>query len=225
MTIDWHDSAWELLRERGVWWPARSTLIVADVHFGKDAAFRRLGVPLPAGGAASDCLRLTGMVRATRAERLVVLGDLFHSRSGMTDGLRRALLEWRNAVPDLEIDLVRGNHDLNAGDPWPELRIICHDEPWSLGDLQCRHHPADDETPHVCGHLHPAVAIPGAGRRPCFVVGARRMILPAFGDYTGSSSVVAAADETVVAADEGGLIEIPRELCRGGRSAKFGSRA
>ena len=48
-------------------------------------------------------------------------------------------------MPNLEIHLVRGNHDLQPGDPWPELRIHCHPDPWTEFDFDLRHLPVEGE--------------------------------------------------------------------------------
>src|SRR5690349_2361179 len=69
-----------LLPERAVWWPDRKTLVVADVHWGKSAHFRKHGIPMPGGTQDRDSLRLARLIREYGAERLVIAGDLFHSR-------------------------------------------------------------------------------------------------------------------------------------------------
>lgn len=74
----------ELLAERALHWPRARTLFVADVHLGKTAAFRAGGVPLPGGTTAADLARLSAVLAATCAERLVVLGDLLHAAAGRT---------------------------------------------------------------------------------------------------------------------------------------------
>jgi hypothetical protein len=80
--------------DRALSWPARRTLVVADVHFGKDDAFRRAGIALPAGAARTDVARLARLLRRTRSERLVVLGDFFHARR-----TRRHVLRGVRRVP------------------------------------------------------------------------------------------------------------------------------
>ncbi len=104
--------------------------------------------------------------------------------------------------PTLELILIRGNHDHNAGDPPNEWGIACVDEPYSLGPFALAHDP-DRATPSylVAGHLHPAVRLSGRGRQrerlPCFLFGLRRGILPAFGSFTSAADIQPGRDEKV----------------------------
>lgn len=186
-----------LLAERGLFWERASTLIVADVHLGKAAAFRAAAIPMPGGTTTAALERLTSALDRTGAGRLLLLGDFFHARSGRAARTLAAIAEWRERHADLEILLVRGNHDRGAGDPPSEWRFDCRDEPWNEPPFAFRHHPADpaeDSSGYVlAGHLHPAVSLSGPGRQrerlPCFFFGERVGILPAFGDFTGGAAV------------------------------------
>jgi uncharacterized protein len=127
LTIDWAGHQWELLPEKALHWPARRTVIVADVHFGKAAAFRHLGVPVPHGTTAHDLARLGEIVQTTRCERMIILGDLLHARHGRAEDTMQSIGEWRRQHAALDITLVRGNHDLHAGDPPVDWMIACVD--------------------------------------------------------------------------------------------------
>lgn len=210
------EPAW-LLPERALWLPERHTLLVADLHWGKAAAFRAGHLPVPAGTTAADLDRLTAVLAHTGATRLVVLGDLWHSRAGRHTGTLATITAWRARHPALAIDLVRGNHDRHAGDPPPSLDIACHEPPLALGPLQLVHEPAEPPSPgapyEVGGHFHPSVTMTGPGRQrlrlPCFVVGPHRALLPAFGSFTGGGMHqprpgdrhYAIADDEVLAVD------------------------
>lgn len=179
----------ELWPQRALHWPAGGTVFIADPHFGKAAAFRALGLAAP-DGTRDDLRRLDEVLAATRAGRLVVLGDFFHARAGVRPAALEALAEWRAGRPDLAITLVRGNHDLGAGDPPAALRIECVAEPWALGPWACRHQPVSEPGRHtLAGHVHPGLRLrerSGASlRMPCFVCGTDRTLLPAFGSFTG----------------------------------------
>lgn len=190
-----------LLPQRAAWWPAGATLFVADVHLGKAAAFRAAGVPVPGGTTRDNLQRLSAVLHATGAQRLVVLGDWLHARSAHTPSLRQALRAWRAAHASVECVLVRGNHDAHAGDPPAELAITVVDEPWALGPWQCRHAPplssASVAPLALCGHVHPMAVLRGPARErlrlPCFVLTPSALWLPAFGAFTGGHSVSAAS--------------------------------
>ena len=183
----------QLLPARALWLPDHDALLVADLHWGKAAAFRAGGVPVPSGTTAEDLGRLSHALHGTGARQLVVLGDLWHAREGFHPDTLTTIAAWRDRHPALAITLVRGNHDRRAGDPPPALAIACHDPPLALGSLQLVHEPAEPQGPaapyQVAGHLHPSVTLTGPGRErlrlPCFVVGARRALLPAFASFTG----------------------------------------
>ena len=193
-----------LFAERALYWPRERTLFVADVHLGKAAAFRAGGVPLPRGATAADLARLARLCAKTQARRLVVLGDFLHARSGRVPALDAAFLQWRAAHGDVDLVLVRGNHDANAGDPPADWRVTCVGEPHPLPPFLACHAPARPSSGYaLCGHVHPGIRVSGAGdesaRLPCFVLGRRRAILPAFGRLTGLALVTPAAEETIVA--------------------------
>lgn len=192
----------ELLPDRGLFLPAARALIVADVHWGKAAAFRAHGVPVPHGTTQAGLDRLDAVLARTGATHLYVLGDLLHARAGMVPKTRAALEAWRDTRRDLHITLVRGNHDHHAGDPPASLDITCVDAPLHVGPFALHHHPVRDDSGYVlAGHVHPVVRAYGRGRDrvtlPCFAFGPDGGLLPAFGEFTGSA-VIHAADYTRV---------------------------
>lgn len=179
-----------LLPERALWLPAHDTLLVADLHWGKAAAFRAAHIPVPMGTTSSDLARLSSALEVTGANRLVVLGDLLHARAGRHDETFRTIASWRATHADLRITLVRGNHDQHAGDPPAALNIDCTDNPLRLGAFVGVHEPTVNLDGYVlCGHLHPCVTVRGRGRQslrlPSFVFGPSRGVLPAFSSFTG----------------------------------------
>jgi DNA ligase-associated metallophosphoesterase len=192
--VDLQGEAMTLLAERALLWERTATLIVADTHFGKAATFRAAAIPLPGGTTSETLSRLSRALGHTKTRRLLVLGDFFHARSGRAPGTLAAIADWRERHADLEIVLVRGNHDRGAGDPPREWRFDCHDEPWIEAPFAFRHHPCEEASGYVlAGHIHPAISITGLGRQrerlPCFLFGARIGLLPAFSDFTGGAAV------------------------------------
>jgi DNA ligase-associated metallophosphoesterase len=198
-----------LLGERALFWPAASLLLVADPHWGKAAAFRAAGLPVPGGTTTEGLARLTRALERTGAGRLVFLGDLLHAREGRAPRTLAAARAWRERHPRVEMALVRGNHDRRAGDPPPELGIEPRDAPWVLPPFVLAHHPAASPAGYVlAGHVHPSVTLRGRGRQrkrlPCFHLGARVGVLPAFGAFTGTADVLPLPGDRVfvVAGDE-----------------------
>ncbi|MEX2016843.1 MAG: hypothetical protein WD873_09365, partial [Candidatus Hydrogenedentales bacterium] len=74
----------DLLPQRAAYWREANTLLVADAHLGKAAAFRARGIALPPGTMAHTLRRLTDALLQTNAARLIVLRDWLHARAGVT---------------------------------------------------------------------------------------------------------------------------------------------
>lgn len=203
-----------LLPERAAYWEGAATLLVADAHFGKAAAFRAAGVPVPGGTTADALARLDGAVERTGARRVVFLGDLFHARQGQVEATLEALRAWRWRRPETGVLLVRGNHDRHAGDPPPELAIDCVDPPRVEGPFELEHHPRAPVAGGyvLAGHLHPAVRLQGRGRQrerlPCFLFGSRGGVLPAFGAFTGAAEVTPGPEDRVFVVAGDAVVEV-----------------
>lgn len=189
MRVTAYEESFDLLPDRGVYWPRRRTLLVADLHLGKPNVFRVAGIPVP-DSCPSDLARLSTLIRVHAPERLVILGDLLHAKAAHSTQLLDALAAWRAAHRALDILLIRGNHDTHAGDPPASLGFRIENEPFAdVGDasIKFRHFPppslkigrnrADPSaragaagSPSsgttrlslaLCGHLHPAVRLNG----------------------------------------------------------------
>lgn len=187
-----------LLPEKAAVWPRAGTLFVADLHLGKPDAFAAAGIAVPTATAAADLVTLSRLIERHAARRLVVLGDLFHARAGRSAALLDAVAAWRAGHPDLEVLVIRGNHDRHAGDPPPEWGFRVESEPVAEPPFAFRHFP--DPTPGLytlAGHVHPSTTLVGRGRQrlrlPCFWLGPEVGILPAFGGFTGTAAVRKAA--------------------------------
>ena len=183
-----------LLPERALYWRRTRTLLVADPHFGKAAAFRSAGIPVPAGTTEGTLARLDATLARTGASRLVFLGDFLHARQGRSAATLAALGTWRERHDALDVVLVRGNHDRRAGDPPAGLRIGCIDAPMIDAPLGFVHHPGEVPGAYaLAGHLHPGATMIGRGRQrmrlPCFWFGAQWAVLPAFGEFTGLATI------------------------------------
>lgn len=188
-----------LLPRKALYWPRQRLLAVADIHFGKAAAFRALGVPVPRGTTAENLAALDLLLAANDVAHLVFLGDFLHARAARAEATMAALAQWRARHPALRLTLVRGNHDLHAGDPPPALAIAVEDEPYTLGPFSFCHHPETDAPGYVlAGHVHPVFHLAAGGdtlRLPCFLANQRRAILPSFGAFTGGHALRPAAGE------------------------------
>lgn len=211
-----------LLPARAVWQGETRTLWIADLHLGKAASFRALGQPAPAGTTQENLRRLGALIDAHAARRLVVLGDFLHARTGRTPALFSQLADWRAARGDVEIVVVRGNHDARAGDAPDACGFTTVDEPFTLTGVEGWHEApaarAGDGPVILSGHLHPVAWLSGPGRDrlrlPCFCLRAGAIVLPAFGEFTGGHPVDPQDWEELVATSSTRLFPLPRPILR-----------
>lgn len=212
-----------LLPDRAVAWPARRTLLVADLHLGKSSSFGAAGIPVP-DTTPRTLGRLGELLRATGAERLVVLGDLMHARSGRTEETLRAFATWRRSHAGLSILLIRGNHDVSAGDPPSEWMIDSVEAPKREDPFALCHTPqecdpaaasrrSDPPLYGLCGHLHPVHVLHDGGvssvRASCLWMTPTHAVLPAFGDFTGGQRIRPRHGDRVFLYGESEVVEVP----------------
>ena len=217
----------ELHAEHGAYWEAEKTLFVADTHWGKAATFRDAAIPLPDTEVDADLGRLTRVLDRTGAERLVVLGDLLHSRRGREAGTFDAIARWRAEHADLEFVLIEGNHDRSAGrvpDDW-DVRTVRGR--LSVGPFVLSHYPDPDPAGYVLsGHLHPIIRLSGGGmhrvKLPCFWFGEDAAVLPAFGSLIDGAPITPALTDRVFAIAEDEIVDVSAPPARG---RKLGVRA
>lgn len=173
------------------------TLVVADLHLEKGSAFAARGVLLPPYDTRETLERLGEAIHRYKPRRVVALGDSLHDR----DGAERLGKAERDALKRLQARRdwiwLTGNHDpvISAsvgGEVAASLR---------LSGLTLRHEPTvGDADGEVAGHLHPAarVAVGGVGLRlRCFIGNDRRLVMPAFGAYTGGLNILDAAFQPI----------------------------
>ena len=176
-----------------LWIPAQGTLVASDLHLEKGSAYAARGQMLPPYDSPATLAKLEAEVEALDPATVVLLGDSFHDRRaverlGEADHARLArLAEGRRWI------WLEGNHDLEAlagaldrltGEVVTTLQV---------GALTLIHEPrAGAGRGEVAGHLHPAVRVAAHGRgvrRACFVTDGQRILLPAFGAFTGGLDV------------------------------------
>jgi len=202
-----------LLPQRAAFWVRTRTLLVADVHLGKAAAWRRAGVPVPAGTTGSDLDGLSRLLHALAVRRLVFLGDLVHDRSAL-QAASAAVARWCARHAGVEMLLVRGNHDLRAGEMPATWSMRSVADPLLCDGIALVHQPRAVEGAYaIGGHVHPAVRLIGPGRQhlraPCFVLTPTHAVLPAYGGFTGMADVLPAAGQRLYVAAGKAVLALP----------------
>ncbi|QDE70945.1 MULTISPECIES: ligase-associated DNA damage response endonuclease PdeM [Myxococcus] len=202
----------ELRPERALYWPDTGTLAVADLHWGKTESFQQHGIPLPTGVLEDDLARLSAALTTTGARRLLLLGDLIHSRQGLTPAVVERLAVWRESHASVECVLVRGNHDRHVKTLPDRWRLDVRESSIDEGPFHFAHHPEPVSGRYVwAGHLHPMVRLGGRSdtlRLPCFQVGRGVGVLPAFSAFTGGLNVSRRAGDRIFAVAGPAVVEV-----------------
>ncbi len=215
LEIQWAGERLILLAEKAIAWPRTASLIVADLHFGKPAAFRMAGIPVPESTTKSDLDRLDELLSENRSQRLIILGDFFHSAAGLQPEMMETVAAWCRKKAALEIVLVPGNHDQKSGAPPACWNIQNVRDGWSLAPFSFCHQPRDSAGGHVlAGHIHPAISLRekfGGGLRvPCFWFSQTCAVLPAFGSFTGTHSIRPSRGDRVFAVGSGEILDLTK---------------
>lgn len=207
----------ELLAGRAAFLPHSRSLVAADLHLGKSATFRSRGIAVPEGTTVSDLARLSALIESTKAEQLVIAGDLVHSADGLTQPVLDTFANWLKDI-GVPVTLTEGNHDTRF---WlPELKLPFEIVPELLLEgITITHDPADLllDSPGIAGHIHPGARISEAGRNPVRVPGfflgsEQHLILPAFSEFTGIQPMKFAENDRFYTEIRGSVSEIPAEL-------------
>lgn len=203
------------LASGALFWPAEATLLVADLHLEKASHFARRGWLLPPQASAETLAALIDAAEATGARRIICLGDSFHDEGGPERLLPEARTALQLMTRGLDWWWITGNHDEDAaarlgGRVMAEAR---------LGPFVLRHEAqAGDATPELSGHFHPKLVLRHRARhiaRRCFALGPTKLILPAFGTFTGGLDIADPALRSALAGPAQALI------LDGGRLLRF----
>ena len=206
-----------------LYWPAEDALIVSDLHLEKGSSYAKRGLMLPPYDTRETLMRLAEVLDRRPASTVIALGDSFHDAEG-GDRLSAADLETLRILQEGRDWLwVTGNHDATIS-----ARLGGHvvDE-LTVEGIALRHIPAQGRVTHeIAGHMHPAARLSRHGhtiRRPCFVGNGKRLVLPAFGAFTGGLNILDDAFEPLFGSDgmqvwmmgQEGLYPIATRLLRG----------
>lgn len=193
-----------LSAQRVLYYPSEKTLVISDVHLGKAGHFRRYGIPIPTKVNLDNLSRLSQVITQFNPEKLLFLGDLFHSE---TNSEWDDFEQWRRHYSSLSMTLLLGNHELYSAQKYEDLglQVLSH---LDVNNIRFLHHKEAPNTPDhgtqsatrtsvyependpqqmdpmnsspmkgwISGHLHPGIKIQGKGRQ--------RIILPCFVQYT-----------------------------------------
>ncbi len=155
-------------------------LLIADVHAGKASHFRKSGIPLSTDHLLQDLLKIESLIDKTKPKKVIVLGDLFHTRANQENHL---VDNWISSLK-IPFELIMGNHDV-----YSVSENEVNKQPYSVNNVHLSHEPTPDKGFNIFGHLHPAYSVVGKARQhiklACFYVSENFITLPSFGSVTG----------------------------------------
>jgi len=200
-----------LFWQKALLWNRMKMMVIADLHFGKVNHFRKSGIPVPIKASERNLDQLVELIRETNPQRILFLGDLFHSSYNTAWEELRQLIQ---SFPHILFELVVGNHDILSLKQYERGSITIYETELREGPMIFTHTPLSDVPANhynLSGHLHPGVLLSGKGKQtvtlPCFYFGKQHAYLPAFGMFTGMSRIkplktdriFAVVDQTIVA--------------------------
>ncbi|MEJ6391522.1 ligase-associated DNA damage response endonuclease PdeM [Gymnodinialimonas ulvae] len=173
------------LSSGALWWPAQATLVVSDLHLGQAKHMAQRGGPiLPPYEIRETLDRLIADCDTTHAARVICLGDSFDDLAAARATAQAVTDRLAPVMAGRKWIWIEGNHD-----PGPVDIGGDHLSQINIAPLTFRHIAGDtDASGEVSGHYHPKARVKARGRtitRPCFLLDAARLILPAYGTYTG----------------------------------------
>ncbi|MGN6540718.1 MAG: ligase-associated DNA damage response endonuclease PdeM [Ginsengibacter sp.] len=188
---------------RCIFWEEETALILSDLHFGKSGHFRKSGIGIPQNIFKEDLQKLFAQIAFFKPKILLIAGDMFHSSANKEVDF---FIKWRNDFPQLEIKLIRGNHDILTKQFYKEAKIEVVENKLVIKDFCFTHDIAlsgNNENKHFTfsGHIHPGIKMNGSGNQslmlPCFYFSKKYAILPAFSAFTGLAKIKPSASDHV----------------------------
>jgi len=199
-----------LLPQRAIYWPAQKALLLADVHLGKAAHFRKAGIPVARQVHLKDLEKLKSLITSHDTQQVIVLGDLFHSH---LNNEWQDFLDFLDQWPGITFHLVEGNHDILPPSAYAHPHLVLHKESWYLPPFYLSHEPmpSPPQGYNLAGHLHPGATLKGAGKQrltlPCFWFRPTHGVLPAFGSFTGLAKVGVKPNDQLFVLTNNGVFE------------------
>lgn len=179
-----HGAELSALSDGALWWADRRLLCVSDLHLGKSDRIARRGGPLLPPYENRDTLaRLADLVTALSPLCVICLGDSFDDLAGQDALAEDDHQTLTRCMAGRRWIWIEGNHD-----PGPITVGGAHMQEVAVGPVTFRHIATAGKSGEISGHYHPKARInlrTTGLTRPCFLIDEARVILPAFGAYTG----------------------------------------
>jgi len=198
-----------MLPSRALFLPETKELLICDIHLGKAEYFQQNGIPLTNNSDENNFARIKKIVKKYSPEKLIILGDLFHSKYSIDKTLQKKV----ENLPELlktNVELILGNHDVGC-----DIKNIKIFDIRKTKNITFSHEPLNlenNKTLNICGHYHPKIYLKSNGDKlsfRCFAMNKTKntLFLPAFGDLTGEYPCKKSFKKWAIVSDEE-IIEI-----------------
>ena len=173
-----------------LFWPEKQTVIFSDLHLEKGSWFAKQNVLLPPYDTLDTLNRVEKVVNYFKPSRVISLGDSFHDDTWMERISKEQIAKILNLTNNYEWFWIQGNHDPSGVPSLGGINLNDYLDP----PLTFRHEAKRETTDgEVSGHFHPKAKIKLNRKSfsyPCFISDETRVILPAFGSFTGGLNVM-----------------------------------
>ena len=205
----WKDTLLEMLPSRALFLPETKELLICDIHLGKAEYFQQNGIPLTNNSDENNFARIIKIVKKYSPDKLIILGDLFHSKYSIGKTLQKKVEDLPGLLK-INVELVLGNHDV--GCDIKNLKIFDIKKTKNITFSHESVNLSNQETLNICGHYHPKLYLKNNGDKlslRCFAMDTNKNILylPAFGDLTGGYPCKQSFKKWAIVSDEK-IIEI-----------------
>ena len=187
INFSWNGTKLELYASQVLFIPSTRELLISDIHIGKAEYFQLNGIPITNNEDENNLNRIYKLINKFEPNKLIILGDLFHSRHSFNKNLIYKVERLFNSYKN-KIELIEGNHDKGC-----QIRNMPYLKEKKSLNLIFTHEPIkkkDNRTLNICGHYHPKLTLKNYQDKlsfKCFAFDSinNNLYLPSFGDLTG----------------------------------------
>jgi len=185
--IDFYGNKLSLDVSGVLFWPLKKIAIVSDLHLEKSSYLAKRGNFLPPYESFETLKKLRNVLKKKNIKQLILLGDVFHDNYGYERLENSARDLFNKIIIQYNARFILGNHDKNIN--IPNLKTL---KKLKINNINLTHQLTQNLSIEITGHYHPKVVLLIQGNKiskSCFIVSGKKIILPAFGKFTGGLNV------------------------------------
>ena len=185
--INFDDNFFNFLPEGGLFWINKKILIIADLHLEKGSSYFKEGQFIPPNDTSENLKKLKNCINKIKPKEIIFLGDTFHDKYSLTRISKNNLKKFKNLFSHFQCYLINGNHDQKIIDK--DFYFV---DDLEINGIKFVHKKTNLNKLEISGHFHPIAVAKYKGikiKNKCFICSNKKIILPAFGIYTGGLNV------------------------------------